>query len=110
MRAYLIDELSSPDMKKITTFLQKVAIRSSLEQIFWIPIPLDMLSKVQFIHTECQPHVFAVELGDDWIKVEFFVRTLKTMRCDCPGYCTRQQREYVLSFTNGMLEQLAIST
>ncbi|MFP3911905.1 MAG: hypothetical protein ACLFUT_07495 [Desulfobacteraceae bacterium] len=110
MKAYLIDEFSPPDMKKIIAFLEKVAIRSNLEQIFWIPVPRDMLSRTQFLHTDCQPHVFALELGDQWIKAEFFVRTLKTMRCDCPGYCTPQQREYVLNFTNGMLDQLGIST
>lgn len=110
MRAYLIDELSAVDVKKIKTFLDKVAITSGIEKIFWIKIPQDMLSETQFRHSDCQPHVFAVELGDHWIKVEFFVRTLRSLRCNCPGYCTRQQQAYVVNFTNMMLDQLGITS
>ena len=80
MRAYLIDEIPIPEMEKIKGFLQEHAIRSNLDEIFWVRIPDDLLNETQFLHTQCQPHVFAVELGLDWIKLELFVRTLKTMR------------------------------
>ncbi|HDM09753.1 MAG: hypothetical protein JRI39_02710 [Deltaproteobacteria bacterium] len=110
MRAYLIDEISRADMKKITQFLAQNAIRSSLSKIFWVKIPDDLLSPTQYAHHECQPHVFAVELGDHWVKLEFFVRSLKTMRCTCPGYCTEGQRNYVINFAHTMIQQLGIRT
>jgi len=110
MRAYLIDEISTTDMKKITGFLGEHAMRSSLSKIFWVKIPDDLLSSVQYTHHDCQPHVFAVELGDHWIKLEFYVRSLKSMRCSCPGYCTEEQRNYIIHFAHNMIEQLGIRT
>ncbi len=110
MRTYLIDELSPSKTEKIREFLEEHAIRSSLDQIFWVRIPDDLLSEMQFQHSQCRPHVFAVELGSDWVKLELFVRTQKGMRCDCPGYCTGQQRNFILNFADGMIKQLSIDT
>ena len=110
MRTYLIDELPPSKIEEIRAFLGEHAIRSSLNQIFWVRIPDDLLSEIQFQHSKCKPHVFAVELGPDWIKLELFVRTLKSLRCDCPGYCTDQQTYFILNFADGMIEQLKIDT
>ena len=110
MRTYLIDELSPSKTDKIREFLGEHAIRSTLNEIFWVRIPDDLLSEMQFQHSQCRPHVFAVELGSDWVKMELFVRSLEGMRCDCPGYCTGQQKNFILKFADGMIEQLNIET
>jgi len=110
MRAYLLDEISIADMKKIDDYLGQTATRSGLSQIYWIRMPDDLLSATQYQHTRCRPHVFAVELGRDWVKLEFFVRSLKNMRCTCPAYCTEGQRNYIINFANSMLEHLSIRT
>ncbi|HDZ89950.1 MAG: hypothetical protein JRJ09_12715 [Deltaproteobacteria bacterium] len=110
MRTYLIDELSPPDMEKIRGFLRDHTTHSSLDQIFWVRIPDDLLSETQFQHRECQPHVFAMELGPDWVRMELFVRTLKSMRCHCPAYCTTQQRNFIFNFADSMIKRLKIRT
>jgi hypothetical protein len=110
MRAYLIDEIRGQEMEQVKGFLKQHAIRSSLDQIFWVRIPDDLLNETQYLHPQCRPHVFAVELGPDWIKLELFVRTLKSMRCDCPAYCTSSQRDYIFRFADGLIEQLKIRT
>lgn len=110
MRAYLIDELPPSKIKEIRGFLKKNAISSSLDQIFWVRIPDDLLNETQFQHRMCQPHVFAVELGLDWLKLELFVRSLKTMRCDCPGYCTPVQKDFIFNFADEMIAQLNLCT
>ena len=110
MRAYLIDEISASDMKKITLFLKENSSQSSLDAIFWVEIPEDLLAGIQFEHKNCRPHVFALEMGDNWIKAEFFVRTLKTMHCECQIYCTPQQREFILNFVHHMIDTLNIKT
>lgn len=110
MRAVLIDEIRKREMEHVRAFLNEHAIRSSLDQIFWVRIPDDLLNETQYLHTQCQPHVFAVELGPDWIKLELFVRTLKSMRCDCPAYCTPIQRDYIFRFADRLIEQLKIGT
>jgi len=110
MRAYLIDEISTQEMQRVKGFLEKHAVRSSLDQIFWVRIPEDLLTETQFLHTQCQPHVFAVEVGPDWVKLEFFVRTLNSMRCECPAYCTPMQRDYIFRFGDNIIGQLKIQT
>jgi len=110
MRAYLIDEIPHSDMEKITDFLQKNAINSNLDQIFWVRIPEDLLSGAQFSHHECRPFAFAVELGDDWVKLEFLIRSQPNIRCDCSGYCNAQQMDFVIKFAHNMLDRLKIRT
>jgi hypothetical protein len=110
MRAYLIDEISPSDMKKISLFLKQNSSQSSLDAIFWVAIPEDLLKGIQFKHQTCRPHVFAIEMGDTWLKAELFVRSLKTMRCDCQSYSSPQQREFILNFVHHMIDTLNINT
>lgn len=97
-------------MQKMRSFLQENASSSEFDSLFWGRFPQDVLSDIQFQHTECQPFVFAIELGDDWIKLEFFVRSLTGMRCSCQGYCTSQQRSFIMNFAHSVLENLDIRT
>ena len=110
MRAYLIDEISPSDIKKISLFLKQNSSQSSLENVFWVEIPEDLLTGIQFKHQTCRPHVFAIETGDHWVKAELFVRSLQTMRCDCQSYCSPQQREFILNFMQHMIDTLNINT
>ena len=110
MRAYLLDEISASDMEKITAFLKEKSIRSHLNSIFWVEIPVDHLSGTQHEHRSCRPYVFAAELGDDWLKAEFFIRTLEGMGCDCQDYATPQQREFILDFCHTMIDVLDVRT
>jgi len=110
VRAYLIDEIDNPDMEKIKGFLTLNAIKSGMEEIFWVKVPADLLSEPQHRHKACQPHVFAVELGPGFVKMELFIRSLPNMRCTCPALCTPPQRDFVIRFANGMVDQLKIRT
>lgn len=110
MRAYLIDEIDPGGMEKIAGYLRKTAIPSSMEKVFWLPIPEELLNETQHTHTRCRPHVFGVELGKDWVKLELFSRSLKGMQCTCQGYCTESQTDYIIRFAHTMLENLGIRT
>ncbi len=110
MKAYVLDEINAEDISKIILFLKENASQSTMEQIFWIKFPEDLLSPLQFQHTACQPHAFAVELGSTWVKLEFLVRSLETMKCDCVAYCTDPQRDYIINFADRMLDQLEVTT
>jgi hypothetical protein len=110
MRAYLIDEISPLDMEKISLFLKQNTSQSSLDAVYWVEIPEDLLEGIQIKHQTCRPHVFAIEMGDTWVKAELFVRSLKTMRCDCQSYSSLQQRDYILNFVHHMIDTLKINT
>ena len=110
MRSYLIDEIHPSDMAKVRDFLTNNALPSEIGEIFWVPVPDDLLSEKQYHHRECRPHVLAVELGNNWVKLECFVRSLKIMRCECQAYCTLQQTLFLINFAHHMLEDLDIKT
>ena len=73
-------------------------------------IPKDLLSPLQARHRNCAPHVFAVEVGESWVKTELFSKSLATMRCDCQQYGTEWQVQYALRWIDSMLEGLCIRT
>jgi len=97
-------------MKEINGFLKQNTIRSEIGDIFWVRLSEDLLSDIQSQHSDCQPYVFALELGTDWIKLEFLIRSLKDMGCGCQSYCTPQQRDFILNFAHKMIEDLDIRT
>lgn len=110
MKSYLIDEIPSSDMERIRSEMEKSATSSGLEKLFWVEIPENMLSEIQLLHKGCGPHVFAVELGRNWIRCEFFVRTLNSMKCSCNGYATTRQVHFAIEHANRLLEKLGIKS
>lgn len=110
MKSYYIDEISTADLDKITGYLDENGVDSGMEKLFWIEMPSDCLTGLQSEHSECGPHRFAIETGDTWIKAEFFVRTSTKFRCDCNGYCNKNQKEYIIRYIDNMIDKLGIRT
>ncbi len=110
MKSYWIDEISATDMEKIRKELERISTRSAVERLYWIAIPDDMLGESQLSHRECRPHVFALELGPDWFRLELFVRNLTRMNCSCNAYFTPSQVQFAMNFADRMLERLGVRT
>ncbi|MFC1819907.1 hypothetical protein ACFLZG_02325 [Thermodesulfobacteriota bacterium] len=110
MRCYLIDEISLSGMEKIDRFLKENNLRSEMEKLFWVEIPKAYLNEKQSRHRKCQPYIFAIELGYDWIKAEYFIRNSKDLRCSCSGYCNTKQRDFISDYMESVIEELNIRT
>jgi len=110
MRQYQIDEISRLDIPRVREYLHQHALAAGLEDIWWVDLQEDLLSPEQFSHPDCRPFRFAVELGDDFVRFEFLIRSRETMRCACIGYATRQQRDFILAFADRLVEELALRT
>jgi hypothetical protein len=110
MRQYVVDELRKKDLPRIREYLGDHARASGLADIWWVDVGEDLLSPEQFGHHNCQPYRFAIELGDDFLRFEFLIRSEKTMRCSCVDYATRQQRDFILAFADRLVEDLALKT
>ncbi|MFC1822201.1 hypothetical protein ACFL9T_05805 [Thermodesulfobacteriota bacterium] len=108
MRSYLIDELSGPDLSSMKGFLKRNSVKSALDDLFWVECPTELLGATQIGHLECGPHVFAVEVGADSVKLELFIRSLKRMNCTCQAFCTPQQRDFILKYAHRMIQELDI--
>ena len=110
MKSYLIDEIGVVALQRIRQFLSERAISSGLDTLFWVKVSNSLLTPLQQEHLICQPHIFAVEIGQRSIKAELYLRTLRDMRCPCQGYCTPPQAHFVVEWINEMLKDLSIST
>lgn len=110
MRQYLLDEINRQDIPRVREYLNQHAKAAGLEDIWWVDLQEDLLSPDQFSHRDCQPFRFAVELGQNFVRFEFLIHSLQTMRCSCIGYATRQQRDFILAFADRLVEDLALRT
>jgi hypothetical protein len=110
MKYFLIDEISGPDMEKLSAHLRDIGEASGLEGVFWIKMPEEYLDGIQSGHGECKPYVFAVELGAGAAKAEFFIRSLKGMKCSCSVYANPGQIMFIIRFINEMIRELGIGT
>ncbi len=110
MRQYLLDEIRRSDIPRIRDYLAEHAQASGLQDIWWVDLQDDLLGPVQFEHQDCQPFRFAIELGDDFLRLEFLIRSRNTMRCSCIDYATRQQRDFILAFADRLIDELELKT
>jgi len=115
MRQYLLDEIGRGDLPRVRQYLKEHATASSLEDIWWVDLPEDLLSPEQFAHRDCRPFRFAVEVGekevgDSFLRFEFLIRSREKMRCTCIDYATRQQRDFILAYADRLVEDLALRT
>jgi hypothetical protein len=110
MRQYVLDEIARDDIPRVREYLDQHAEAARLDGIWWVDLQEDLLSPTQFSHSGCRPFRFAVELGDDFVRFEFLIRSRETMRCACIDYATRVQRDFILAFADRLVEDLAIRT
>jgi len=110
MRQYLLDEINRSDYQRLRDYLAEHAQASGLQDIWWVDLPADLLSSEQFDHQDCQPFRFAIELGDNFLRIEFLIRSRNTMRCSCIDYATRPQRDFILAFADRLVEHLNLRT
>ncbi len=114
MRAYLIEDLLPADVAKVSQRLKDKGLCGSLDGIYYIPVPEELLDDEQRAHqAECGPHIFALEaLADEdagALKLELLVRAQGKLRCSCVCYATPAQREHVVSWLDTLLRELDIA-
>ncbi len=110
MRQYLIDEISKRDIEKIRKYLDEHAYSSDIDDIYWVFLDDEQLSIAQREHEKCKPHFFSIEVGKDFVKFEFLIRSRNSMRCKCIDYATPFQRDFILHFCDKMIATLGIRT
>ncbi|MBI5585938.1 MAG: hypothetical protein HY892_19170 [Deltaproteobacteria bacterium] len=110
MRQYLIDEIPKKEMERVRDYLEERTLPTGLQEIFWIELPPDLLSPLQWEHRDCGPHYLAIETGKDFVKFEFLVRGQNKFRCECVQYTTPAQEAYLLRFAHTLIETLELKT
>lgn len=114
MRSYLIEDLYPEQFQRIVAALTQRGLQGGLDGIFYLPVPLELLTDVQRGHAaECGPHIMAMEAdsgedGEGLLKLELLVRAQKKLRCECVAYATPAQRAHAIDFLDGLIRQLDI--
>jgi len=108
MKQYLIDGLRLEDYTKLKEYLDKNCDSSPIGGIYWLELDRDLMTDVQKRHEQCQPHVFALMLEEGYLSCELLVRIKKNIKCDCMGYATTDQRNWLVDTTEAILEELDI--
>ena len=110
MRQYVIDEMPKKEMERVRDYLAEHLLATGLTEIFWLELPQDLLSPLQWDHRACGPYYLAVEVGKDFVKFEFLVRAQNKFRCDCIQYANPAQEDFLLKFAHTLIEDLDLKT
>jgi len=110
MRNLLYDEISTADMEAVRNHLKRHALPASIQDVYFVEFPDELLNAHQQDHPNCSPHCFALEAGRNWIKIELLVRSLNTLHCSCIRYADRKQMEHILDFVERLIEVCGIRT
>ncbi len=108
MRQYVIDELGKDAIERIRNYLEGHCEASGLNNIFWLQMPDDILSPEQYAHKACQPHCAGIEIGDKFVSFEMLIRSRNSLKCNCISYATPQQRQFILSFADRLIEDVGL--
>ena len=110
MKQYVIDEIRPQDYKEIKSYLDSNFGEPELGNLYWLPLNKEVLTPVQASHESCQPFVVALELEPAKLTCELLIRTRQRVRCDCIGYATEGQRNWIVDSIDAVFEKLGIIT
>lgn len=105
MRQIVIDELSPMERDNIDSYLRRSLKQASMAGLYWIEIPQDLLSGIQQTHKDCGPYTLGVEVEKQSVRFELLVRSKTNLHCECIGYATSAQRQFIFDFIDTMLAE-----
>lgn len=108
MKQYVIDGLTLKDYTALKTYLDKHLETAPIGGIYWLELDGECLTPEQKAHKDCGPHVFALMLEESYLSCELLVRIKTNIKCDCMGYATKAQRDWLVDWTDAVLERLSV--
>ena len=109
MKQYVIDGLTLKDYAALKEYLDAHLESATIGGIYWLEVDQKCLTSLQTSHEDCSPHVFALMLEESYLSCELLVRIKTNIKCDCMGYATKEQRDWLVDWTDALLERLSIS-
>ncbi len=106
MRSYLIDELTIDQCQNITKQLKAMSLDSGIDGIYWLPIPQKLFNDTQKEHEhKCGPYVMALEIDDEYLRLELLVRAKNVLHCNCVSYAHPELEQYMMRYVDSLLTQ-----
>ncbi|MEW5909055.1 MAG: hypothetical protein AB1659_04560 [Thermodesulfobacteriota bacterium] len=110
MKQYVIDEIRPWENDKLEALLKERFPGGEMDGIYWIPLDQKLLTDCQKEHLSCRPFFFALELTQNRLSCELLVRTKHRLKCDCIGYATESQRNWLVDLIDSIFTDLGIKT
>ncbi len=110
MKQYVIDELRPQDHQRLKAFLDQNFEAATLPGVYWLPLDERVCTDLQARHTACRPHFLTLTLEPDHLACELLVRTRSKLRCDCMGFATEAQRNWLIRYIDALFDHLGLVT
>lgn len=109
MKQYVVDELRPGDYDMLKAYLNENLDLSGFDGLYWKPVDEALLTRAQASHACCKPLCFALILTPESLTCELLVRTRNRMKCDCMGYATTAQRNWIVKWVDNVFNTLGIT-
>lgn len=109
MREYIVSDLTAAECETIESALKERGWNAGLDGLYWLPVPSEALNDLQKAHTDCAPHVAAIEVGKDSVRLELLIRAKNRLRCDCVSYAEPAQTARIISFLHKTLSEMGVT-
>lgn len=110
MRNYVVDSLSPEDCGRVNKHLETLGMSSSVEGLYWLPVPKQYLTPMQQEHSpECGPYCLGLSVESDSLVLELLVRGKGVMHCPCIAYASPALREHMINWLDQLLVTLVIN-
>jgi hypothetical protein len=109
MKQYVVDQIRPEDFERIKQAVDDRFGPPKLDTVYRVVLPPDQLAAPQQGHPDCGPFYLALELLPDRLCCELLVRASRIIRCDCIGYATVDQRNWLIAEIDALLQELEIS-
>lgn len=114
MRSILFDELNYTEIEAVTEYMEKEAIPSGLEGLYWIPLPEEFWNVIQHEGLkeegrEASGFKLAAEVGQEWVRFELLVRSGSLINTG-GGPADSRQVMFILSWADKMARELNLQS
>ena len=111
MRSYYIDEFVPGELDRLVERLESMELSAGVEDLYWLPVPKKLLTPIQQEHArECGPHVLALEILDEGLRLELLVRARNRLRCECVAYAEQRLVNHMILYLHALLDELKITS
>lgn len=106
MRVYLVEDLPPELCRRLADFAVERGYASSLEGLFWLPVPESLWSSLQREHAaRCGPYAVSLEIGEDFLRLELLVRARNRLHCDCVAPANSDTRQALIDHLEGLIAE-----
>ena len=90
----------SPTQKtELKKYLGQLEFTSSIPDLYWLPVPEEMLSKLQLEHLDsCGPYALALDTEGEEMVLETLVRAQNQLHCECIAFASEGLVQHMLDY------------